>query len=119
LCPAPEQLMLLAGKEYLQWQTRTVPLVRLEPWLVCNRPGQSFPLERVPSINRSAVVLVGEGANLRGVCVDRVWGEQEVAIRPIMSLLPLPPGFFSSSILGDGRVVPLVDLIQLTDARPI
>jgi chemotaxis protein histidine kinase CheA len=118
LCPTPEQLMLLAGKEYLQWQTRTVPLARLEPWLVCNRPGQSLPLERAPSINRSAVVLVGEGANLRGVYVDRVWGEQEVAIRPIMSLLPLPPGFFSSSILGDGRVVPLVDLIQLTDARP-
>jgi chemotaxis protein histidine kinase CheA len=118
LCPTPEQLMLLAGKEYLQWQTHTVPLVRLEPWLACNRPGQSLLLERAPSINRSAVVLVGEGANLRGVCVDRVWGEQEVAIRPIMSLLPLPPGFFSSSILGDGRVVPLVDLIQLTDARP-
>jgi chemotaxis protein histidine kinase CheA len=118
LCPAPEQLVLLAGQEHLQWQTRIVPLVRLEPWLVCNRPGQSLPLEKAPSIDRESIILVGQGPNLRGVYVDRVWGEQEVAIRPIMSLLPLPPGFFSSSILGDGRAVPLVDLVQCTDARP-
>ncbi|NJR70311.1 MAG: response regulator, partial [Synechococcales cyanobacterium CRU_2_2] len=45
--------------------------------------------------------------------VDRFWNEQEVAIRPVMSPMPLPTGFSGATVLGDGRVIPLVGLAQL------
>lgn len=48
-----------------------------------------------------------------GIQIDRFWGEQEVTLRPISSPLPLPFGFISSTVLGDGRVIPLVDPLKL------
>jgi chemosensory pili system protein ChpA (sensor histidine kinase/response regulator) len=114
LRPTPDQLVTIVEQEHLSWNGHLVPLVRLEQWLGYRRPSKPFLLEGTPSISQSTILLVGQDANLRGVYVDRVWGEQEVAIRPITSPLPLPPGFFSTSLLGDGRVVPLVDLVPLT-----
>ncbi|MDJ0716765.1 MAG: response regulator, partial [Prochloraceae cyanobacterium] len=50
-----------------------------------------------------------------GIYIDRFWGEQEVTVRPIESPLPLPAGFISSIILGNGLVIPLVDPLQLLE----
>ncbi|MGB7488044.1 MAG: response regulator, partial [Phormidesmis sp.] len=36
-------------------------------------------------------------------------------IRPVASPIPLPPGFSGTTILGDGRVVPLMDPIRLME----
>jgi chemosensory pili system protein ChpA (sensor histidine kinase/response regulator) len=47
------------------------------------------------------------------VQVDRCWGEQEVAIRRVEGNIPLPSGFTNCTILGDGRVVPLVNANEL------
>jgi chemosensory pili system protein ChpA (sensor histidine kinase/response regulator) len=47
------------------------------------------------------------------VQVDRCWGEQEVAIRRVEGNIPLPSGFSNCTILGDGRVVPLVNANEL------
>jgi chemosensory pili system protein ChpA (sensor histidine kinase/response regulator) len=58
---------------------------------------------------------VGEGNNLGGIHIERFWGEQEVSIRPIDSPIALPQGFISSMVLGDGRVIPVVDPVQLLE----
>ena len=57
--------------------------------------------------------MLNQGNQVVGLEIDRSWGEQEVAIRKVEGLLPLPPGFSNCTILGDGRVVPLVDISEL------
>lgn len=53
--------------------------------------------------------MISQGEQLQGIQVDRCWGEREVAIRKIEGPLAMPPGMSSACVLGDGKVVPLVD----------
>ena len=59
------------------------------------------------------VLLISHANEWVGLQVDRCWGEQEVAIRPVEGTIPMPPGFTGCTILGDGRVVPLVNVPEL------
>ena len=109
----PEQVINTAGSEVLNWSGTLVQLIRLTRWLVFNCPRQPYALESPPNINEAMVLMVSQGAQLFGLQVDRCWGEQEVAIRRIEGTLALPSGFTNCTIMGDGRVVPLVNMTEL------
>jgi two-component system, chemotaxis family, sensor histidine kinase and response regulator PixL len=110
---APEQIMSTAGKEMFEWEDQIVQLVPLSRWLVFNCPVQLESPEIAPTIAAPTVLLVEHNSRLVGIQVERSWGEQEVAIRRIEGNLPMPPGFNSCTILGDGQVVPLVNVPEL------
>ncbi|NER00180.1 MAG: response regulator [Cyanothece sp. SIO2G6] len=67
-----------------------------------------------PVIDQPLVVILGDDHQAYGMVVDRFWQEEEVAIRPISSPLPLSPGFGGITLSGDGRVIPLADPVQLS-----
>lgn len=69
--------------------------------------------EGIPSISEPTVLMVSLGDQLVGLSVDRCWGEREVAVRQVGGSMALPTGFSSCAILGDGRVVPIVDINAL------
>jgi two-component system, chemotaxis family, sensor histidine kinase and response regulator PixL len=97
----------------LEWNEQLIPLLRLEEYLSFNRVHKFFPLKENPLINKSTILIVGEAEKVAGLYLDRIWGEQEVTIYPINTPISLPRGFNSSIILGDGRVIPLVDPVDL------
>jgi two-component system, chemotaxis family, sensor histidine kinase and response regulator PixL len=97
----------------IPWQGHRIPALQLEQHLSFRRPTKPFELSGTPTIAKPTVLVVGDGDALFGFSIDRFWGEQEVTLRSIESPMPLPPGFNSSILLGDGRVVPLIDLIQV------
>lgn len=97
----------------LTWQQEVIPLVRLEKSLSFNRPGKSFEMPGSAIVDRPTALIVGEGTSIGGMHIDRFWGEQEVTIRSIDSPLILPTGFIGSTVLGDGRVIPLLDPVQV------
>mgnify|MGYP001791319630 CR=1 FL=1 len=99
----------------LHWQDRDIPLVCLESYWRMSRVTGPVEMTGTPSIDRKMVVVVGEKEQYHGIEVDRFWKEQEVAIRPVASPIPLPPGFSGTTVLGDGRVVPLIDPVGLVD----
>ena len=109
----PEDISSKTQKEVIQWGNRSIPLVRLSDWLLFNGPRPTYKLESTPTIDTFTVLVVNHGGQSVGLQVDRCWGEQEVAIRRIEGDLPLPPGFSNCTILGDGRVVPLVSIPEL------
>jgi two-component system, chemotaxis family, sensor histidine kinase and response regulator PixL len=121
--PLPEQIL---------WQGQPLPLVAPQrQWQFSSdhhralRPGK-------PVIDHPLVVVLRSGeashklpelGNLLmpghpllrgnpyyGVIVDRYWNEQEVSVRPMATTLPLPPGFAGVTLLGDGQIVPLLDV---------
>jgi chemosensory pili system protein ChpA (sensor histidine kinase/response regulator) len=97
----------------LTWQNQIIPVVHLQDSLPFNRPHKPFEMTSNPVINQPSVLIVGEASSYGAIHIDRFWGEQEVSIRSIDSPLPLPPGFISSMVLGDGRVVPVVDPVPI------
>lgn len=109
----PEQICTTANKEVLNWQGYMVPLVRLGNWLHFNCPHKVIDTEIMPLVSVPTVLMTSQGNQLVGILIDRSWGKQEVAIRQVEGAIPLPPGFSGCTILGDGRVVPLVNPPEL------
>jgi chemosensory pili system protein ChpA (sensor histidine kinase/response regulator) len=109
----PDQVITVAGSEVFAWEDGMAPLVRLHRWLAFHRLHQVEGMEGAPAINEPTVLMVNQGSQRVGVQVDRCWGEQEVATRKVEGNLPMPPGFTNCTILGDGRVVPLVNVPEL------
>lgn len=106
---------MVTPQSSITWQTDDIPLVHLEEhWAV---QSQARPLEMSgePLINCPMVVVVGEDDSCYGLTIDRFWQEQEVAIRSVASPMPLPPGFGGVTVLGDGRVIPLLDPMRLME----
>ena len=104
-----EQILTTPGSEVLNWEGEMVPLIRLGASLTFYCPRRLSTLEGVPSIGEPTVLMISQGDQVQGIQVDRCWGEREVAIRKIEGPLVMPPGMSSACVLGDGKVVPLVD----------
>ena len=109
-----EQVLQMAGSEVLNWQGTMLPLIRLTSYLEfnCLRYDRS-ELETPAAINANSVLVVKGNNQPVAIQIDRCWGEQEVAIRQVEGNIPLPEGFSNCTILGDGRVVPLVNVNEL------
>ncbi|RCJ41223.1 hybrid sensor histidine kinase/response regulator [Nostoc minutum NIES-26] len=109
-----ERIFPMAGSEVLNWQGTMLPLIRLSRYFEFNCPRYDSPeLETPPAINASSVLVVKGNNQPVAIQVDRCWGEQEVAIRQVEGNIPLPEGFNNCTILGDGRVVALVNTNEL------
>ncbi|MGR3276318.1 response regulator [Acaryochloris marina NIES-2412] len=108
-----EDIMDSAGAEVLNWDGEMVPLVRLNQWLQLPRIAKLPDTEQTPSINAPTVLMVEDGNELVGLQVDRYWSEQEVTIRQAEGNIAMPEGFAGCTILGDGRVIPLIDALSL------
>lgn len=111
----PNTVLQAAGQEVLNWDGFIVRLVRLHQWLKLPdfAAGSAIELEEIPTIEVPTVLMIAQNDDLVGIQVDRYWQEQEVTIRSIQGNIGLPPGFTGCTILGNGRVVPLVDAIAL------
>ncbi|MGD1910205.1 MAG: response regulator [Rivularia sp. (in: cyanobacteria)] len=109
-----QQVLRVGGGEVLSWQGNTLPLIGLADYLQFNCPRYDNPdLETPPAINAVSVLIVKNNNQLVAIQIDRCWGEMEVAIRRVEGDIPLPAGFSNCTILGDGRVVALVNVGEL------
>ncbi|MBE9198441.1 MULTISPECIES: hybrid sensor histidine kinase/response regulator [unclassified Nodularia (in: cyanobacteria)] len=109
-----EQVFSMADSEVINWQDSTLPLIRLGRYFEFNCPRYDNPeLETRPAIDASSVLIVKGNNQTVAIQVDRCWGEQELAIRQVEGNIPLPAGFSNCTILGDGRVLALVNTNDL------
>lgn len=104
-----DQIQSLETSHTFTWQDQTIPIINLAQHWAFNQTRKFSEMPGTPVINQPTLLVVGEDNQIGGLEVERFWGEQEVTIRDIASPLPMPPGFVSSTVLGDGRVVPIID----------
>ncbi len=62
---------------------------------------------------RENVLVVRHGASLAGLAVDVLLGESQTVIKPLGTILRDIPGISGSSILGNGRVALILDVVGL------
>ena len=105
----------VANQEVLDWEGYSVPLLKLGDRLHFSRPQIQFETENRPIVDEPLMLIVARNNVPFGLQVDRYWGEQEVTIRGVQSLIPMPNGFMGCAILGGGKLVPLVDIDNLLD----
>lgn len=62
----------------------------------------------------SIVILRGAG-NYLAVQVDQVMGELEIVTKQLEGPAPKPMGIAGATVLGDGKIMPIVDVLELID----
>ena len=104
-----------AEQESFDWEAQRVPLIRLNEYLTINCPNKVVYQDRPPIVSEAIALLVHHESGLKALYVDKFWGEQEIVIRQVENVFPLPPGFMGCTILEDGHAVPLADIPRLIE----
>lgn len=95
----------IRGREVLRHRDAVVPLLRL---------GQALAVRGYVRPDTTEYAVVVDVAHHRlGLVVDALVGQQEIVIKPLGEFLRKPPCLAGSAILGDGRVVMVLDLGDL------
>ena len=98
-----DEVHTVAGREAIKRGERTIPVVRL---------GQVLELPGEEGEGRLGVVV---GYARQRICflVDRLLGEQEIAIKGMSGLIKRVKNIAGATILGTGRVVPILNIPDL------
>ena len=101
-----------AGRRWVPWQEQRLALFPLAGLL--RYPGSRVP-SGPPTPGSQAVVILHSGDDNLALQVDALEGEQEIVIKSFSSPLPKPLGIAGASILGDGRILAIADVMELVD----
>ncbi|MDR7899196.1 hybrid sensor histidine kinase/response regulator [Thermosynechococcus sp. JY1334] len=101
------------GSTLIDWEGYLIPVIDLTQIFHFQRPYRPVEMEGAPTINEPTLMIVSQGDSALALRVDRYWSEQEVTIRQVEGELALPKGFSGCTILGNGRIVPLLDPLAL------
>jgi chemosensory pili system protein ChpA (sensor histidine kinase/response regulator) len=113
---SPEQIQTnQAGEQCIFWRDELMPFKPLSELLGYNRPlsrNNFYSAQEDDSDLISILVLRSDG-NLIAVQVDKIIGDQEIVIKPLQGPAPKPLGIAGATVLGDGRIVPIADVMEL------
>jgi two-component system chemotaxis sensor kinase CheA len=98
------------GGDVIRLRDQVVPLVDLKDALDLDAGVEE-------KADRAFVVLVGESDRKIGLVVDDLHGEHELVVKPIEDPLVKSPGIAGASILGDGKVVLILNVRELTKRK--
>lgn len=104
------------GQRCILWSGQLLPIQPLADLLSYNRQiSRSSVYGGKPEDDHIAIVILRGGTNLLAVQVDQVLGEQEIVIKQIEGPIPKPPGIAGATVLGDGSVLPIGDVLELIE----
>lgn len=99
----------ISGKDTLRIRDQIVPLVRL---------AALFGLPASGPTDKQYAVILGRGEKRIGLVVDRLKGQQEVVIKALdTSVSGTSFGVAGATIMGDGRVVLILDVAALFEGK--
>lgn len=105
----PNSASISGQQEFLAWKDQSVHIIRPREHFKFQRPGRPFEMLGEPKIKEPTVLIFEENNQLQGIYLEKYWNEQEVAIRTVDTSISLFAGFTGSTVLGDGRVIPLIE----------
>ncbi len=104
------------GQTCIQWRDNLLPFQPLSELLKYNRQisrGTVYGGKRED--DTISIVVLRSAGNFIAIQVDRVLGEQEIVIKQLEGPAPKPVGIAGATVLGDGRIMPIADVLELID----
>ena len=103
-------------QSYIQWRDMSLTFQPLSELLQFNRSlGRGRVYGGSQDDDMVSIVVLRNANTYIGIQVDRVLGEQEIVIKQIEGPVPKPMGIAGATVLGDGRVMPIGDVLELID----
>jgi len=105
------------GVRCIVWKDQLLPLRPLNTLLNYNRQIRRAGIYNANQNNDDtvAVVILRSLDNLLAVEVDEVRAEQEIVIKQIDGPIAKPPGIAGATVLGDGSIMPIGDVLELIE----
>lgn len=104
------------GESFIQWRDTALTFQPLSELLQFNRSlGRGRVYGGSQDEDMVSIVVLRNANTYIGIQVDRVLGEQEIVIKQIEGPVPKPMGIAGATVLGDGRVMPIADVLELID----
>ncbi len=101
---------------FITWRDNRLPCKSLTELLPYNRTAKRGGRYHNPSGNdKVSVVILRSGDDFVALQVDEVLGEQEIVIKQLMGPVPKPVGISGVTVQGDGRVMPIADVLELVE----
>ena len=105
------------GVRSILWKNTLLPLRPLNGLLNYNRQIRRGGIYNANqnSDDTISVVILRSLDNLLAIEVDKVGAEQEIVIKQIDGPVPKPPGIAGATVLGDGTIMPIGDVLELME----
>ncbi len=100
-----ENYKIIHGNSFLYVRNKLIPAFRLR---------DLFNINGSNAEKEVGIIVEKEGERF-ALIVDAITDQQEIVIKPLSSFLAKVRGFCGVTILGDGRVVPIIDVSSLLE----
>jgi chemotaxis protein histidine kinase CheA/ActR/RegA family two-component response regulator len=114
--PKDRLLTNAEGEPCIRWRDTELVLRPLTELLAHNRHlGRGNVYGGNQEEDMISVVVLRSAGNYLALQVDQVIGEQEIVIKQLEGPVPKPVGIAGATVLGDGRIMPIADVLELID----
>ena len=105
------------GVRCISWKDTLLPLRPLNSLFNYNHQIRRAGIYNADRDNDDtiSVIILRSMDNLLAVEVDEVKAEQEIVIKQIDGPVPKPPGIAGATVLGDGTIMPIGDVLELME----
>lgn len=104
------------GKPTLEWRGSVLPFRHLRELLTYKRHlGRGGVYGANVEEDMISVIVLRAAGNYLAVQVDQVLVEQEIVIKQLEGPVPKPVGVAGATVLGDGQIVAIADVLELID----
>ena len=114
--PAKNVVSNAEGQSCIPWRDSLLPFRPLKDLLKYNR---QLSRGNVYGSNREddmiSIVVLRSAGTFIALQVDQVLGEQEIVIKQFEAPAPKPIGVAGATVMGDGRIMPIADVLELID----
>ncbi len=104
------EIKIIQNFEVVRVRDEVIPIIRLEKELGISDSLQS---DKKNLDGRISLVIVEYGQKSLGLAISQVLGEQDIVVKPLGSLVRRTKGIAAATILGDGRVALILDIMSL------
>ncbi|MEM8602700.1 MAG: response regulator [Cyanobacteria bacterium P01_H01_bin.121] len=104
------------GQPCIQWRDQLMPFKPLSDVLKYNRKtSRSSVYGAAQDENMVSVIILRTADEYLAIQVDRVESEKEIVIKQLEGPVPKPTGIAGVTVLSDGQVMPIADILALID----
>ena len=104
------------GESFIVWRETILPFKPLKEILVFNRQlsrGNVYGTKTDDDM--ISVIIVRSGNTMIALEIDQVLSEQEIVIKQFEGPAPKPSGVAGATVLGDGMIMPIADVLEIID----
>ena len=112
--PQSQVILNNIGQTCIPWREMLLPFQPMSNLLQFNRQlGRTYNKQETEEI--CVIILRDSDNNYLGLQVDQFLGEHEIVVKQLEGPVPKPPGIAGATVLGDGRVISIVNVLELFD----